>query len=102
VKRNVDDAQAEEKDEQVEEKDERVEEKDERIEENDEREKLERDNMNMWNTNDTCNCQDGSGRMMLAHAYVPWQCYDEAFSPQEALKKGTLFPSLYGVYPIPR
>nr|WP_255711107.1 spore coat associated protein CotJA [Pelosinus baikalensis] len=39
---------------------------------------------------------------MLAHAYVPWQCYDEAFSPQEALKKGTLFPSLYGVYPIPR
>ncbi|EIW17440.1 MULTISPECIES: spore coat associated protein CotJA [Pelosinus] len=95
MKRNVDNAQVEEKDEQLEEKDERV-------EENDEQEELERDSMNMWNTNDTCSCQKTSAKMMLAHAYVPWQCYDEAFSPQEALRKGTLFPSLYGVYPIPR
>lgn len=44
----------------------------------------------------------GNGRMMLAHAYVRWQHYDEAFNPQEALKRGTLFPDLYGVYPIPK
>ena len=40
--------------------------------------------------------------MKLAHAYVPWQHYDEAFNPHEALMKGTLFPELYGVYAIPR
>ena len=39
--------------------------------------------------------------MLLAHAYVPWQCYDKAFSPCEALMRGTLFPELWGVYPIP-
>lgn len=39
--------------------------------------------------------------MMLAHAYVPWQSYEQAFSPKEALMKGTLFPQLWGVYPIP-
>lgn len=39
--------------------------------------------------------------MILAHSYVPWQYYDKAFSPQEALIKGTLFPELWGVYPIP-
>lgn len=39
---------------------------------------------------------------LLAHAYVPWQRYEEAFSPKEALMKGTLFPELYGVYPIPK
>ena len=39
--------------------------------------------------------------MMLAHSYVPWQHYDKAFSPQEALMKGTLFPELWGAYPIP-
>ena len=44
---------------------------------------------------------EGMG-MMLAHAYVPWQMYDKAFCPQEALMKGTLFPELYGVYRIPR
>lgn len=42
------------------------------------------------------------GRVMLAHAYVPWQNYDSAFSPKEALSKGTLFPELWGVYPIPK
>lgn len=49
-------------------------------------------------------CEDemGTGRKMLAHAYVLWQRYDEAFSPPEALRKGTLFPNLYGVYPIPK
>lgn len=39
--------------------------------------------------------------LMLAHAFVPWQYYDKAFTPQEALMKGTLFPELWGVYPIP-
>lgn len=43
-------------------------------------------------------CED----MVLAHAYVPWQTYDQAFCPEEALMKGTLFPELYGVYPIPQ
>lgn len=51
-----------------------------------------------------CECENGmgTGRKMLAHAYVLWQRYDEAFSPPEALRKGTLFPNLYGVYPIPK
>ncbi|MBC8014928.1 MAG: spore coat associated protein CotJA [Sporomusaceae bacterium] len=40
--------------------------------------------------------------MMLAHAYVPWQMYDQAFSPREALIKGTLFPELYGPYKPPK
>lgn len=40
-------------------------------------------------------------KMVLAHAYVPWQCYDRAFPPREALMRGTLFPELWGVYPIP-
>lgn len=40
-------------------------------------------------------------RMKLAHAYVPWQCYEKAFNPQEALRKGTLFPELFGVYKLP-
>lgn len=39
--------------------------------------------------------------LLLAHSYVPWQCYDKAFSPREALMRGTLFPELWGVYPIP-
>lgn len=39
---------------------------------------------------------------MLAHAYVPWQEYEQAFAPKEALAKGTLFPELWGVYPIPK
>ena len=44
---------------------------------------------------------DDNGRM-LAHSYVPWQSYDDAFSPQEALMRGTLFPELFGVYKIPK
>jgi hypothetical protein len=43
-----------------------------------------------------------SPRKMLAHAYMPWQSYDKAFSPREALAKGTLFPELWGVYRIPK
>jgi hypothetical protein len=39
--------------------------------------------------------------MVLAHSYVPWQQYEQAFCPPEALMKGTLFPELFGVYPIP-
>ncbi|MDU4959434.1 MAG: spore coat associated protein CotJA [Sporomusaceae bacterium] len=40
--------------------------------------------------------------MVLAHAYVQWQNYQKAFCPEEALTKGTLFPELWGVYPIPK
>lgn len=43
-----------------------------------------------------------AGRKLLAHTYVPWQSYDKAFCPREALTKGTLFPNLWGVYKIPR
>ncbi len=39
--------------------------------------------------------------MQLAHAYVPGQFYETAFSPREALMRGTLFPELYGVYEPP-
>ncbi|NLU51467.1 MAG: spore coat associated protein CotJA [Clostridiaceae bacterium] len=30
----------------------------------------------------------------LAEAYVPYQIYNKIFTPQEALKKGTVFPEL--------
>lgn len=40
--------------------------------------------------------------ILLAHAYVPWQTYEKAFTPPEALMKGTLFPELWGVYRIPK
>lgn len=39
---------------------------------------------------------------LLAHSYTPWQFYNKAYSPAMALKKGTLFPELYGVYTIPK
>ena len=61
----------------------------------------------MWMPKPDMSCKDvASGQevcmtMMLAHAYVPWQQYEQAFCPQEALMKGTLFPELWGVYPIP-
>ena len=45
---------------------------------------------------------DNENVRMLAHSYVPWQFYDEAFCPQEALMRGTLFPELFGVYKIPK
>ncbi|MDU2065042.1 MAG: spore coat associated protein CotJA [Sporomusaceae bacterium] len=51
-------------------------------------------------------CQEDAvsreGRFVLAHAYVPWQFYKRAYKPAEALCKGTLFPELFGVYPIPK
>ena len=34
----------------------------------------------------------------LANAYVPTQIYQDNFSPQVGLKKGTLFPELYRPY----
>ena len=34
----------------------------------------------------------------LATAYVPQQIYQEHFSPQEGLRKGTIFPELYKPY----
>ena len=30
----------------------------------------------------------------LAMAYVPWQRWEELFCPEEALRRGTAFPSL--------
>lgn len=47
-------------------------------------------------------CDDMPDCIMLAHAYVPWQFYEQAFTPPEALMKGTLFPELWGVYKIPK
>lgn len=49
-----------------------------------------------------CVPDDDCPDMKLAHSYVLWQHYDNAFSPQEALMKGTLFPELYGVYTPPK
>ncbi|WP_034328840.1 spore coat associated protein CotJA [Alkaliphilus transvaalensis] len=34
----------------------------------------------------------------LASAYVPYQCYMQAYPLPEALMKGTLFPELYQPY----
>ena len=68
----------------------------------------------MWQNDEDMDCMDAGNMMMdnsmmsqncmpmmLAHAYVPWQFYENAFCPQEALMKGTLFPELWGAYPIP-
>lgn len=81
----------------------------ETAEEAQKREDADRMKMNMLNDNeqhDHCGCGCGCGcenrGMMIAHSYVLWQYYTEAFSPKEALRKGTLFPSLYGAYPIPK
>jgi hypothetical protein len=38
-------------------------------------------------------------KKILAHSYVLNQEYEKAFTPDEALRKGTLFPELWGVYP---
>lgn len=44
--------------------------------------------------------------IVYARAYVPFQYYHNAFSHQEALMKGTLFPELYQpewfIKPIPK
>lgn len=55
-------------------------------------------------TEEKCLDEEGSmpEQVILAHSYVPWQFYVKAYSPQEALMRGTLFPELFGVYPIPR
>lgn len=36
--------------------------------------------------------------LVLARAYVPPQTYTRAFSPEQALKEGTLFPELVRPY----
>lgn len=40
-------------------------------------------------------------RQQFAHVYMPQQIYRRSLAPKEALVKGTLFPELWGVYPIP-
>lgn len=47
-------------------------------------------------------CDNFPECIQLAHSYVPWQTYEKAFTPGEALMKGTLFPELWGVYRIPK
>ncbi|MBQ6712183.1 MAG: spore coat associated protein CotJA [Selenomonadales bacterium] len=37
----------------------------------------------------------------FAHVYMPIQMYQRSLPLKEALVKGTLFPELWGVYPIP-
>lgn len=37
-------------------------------------------------------------RMRLAEVYIPMQEYRETFDPQEALRRGTIFPELYRPY----
>ena len=37
----------------------------------------------------------------FAHVYMPIQMYQKSLPLKEAIVKGTLFPELWGVYPIP-
>lgn len=60
---------------------------------------LYRTSKQMWMPEDE---EDDCSGMKLAHSYVPWQYYDKAFSPQEALMRGTLFPEFLGAYMIPK
>ncbi|WDV46749.1 spore coat associated protein CotJA [Clostridiaceae bacterium M8S5] len=41
---------------------------------------------------------DKSHEYKLAHAYVPFQMLGNIYSPEHALKNGTLFPELYMPY----
>jgi len=34
----------------------------------------------------------------LAEAYIPMQCWEGVFPPEEGIRKGTIFPSLYRPY----
>ena len=43
---------------------------------------------------------DKGNEWELARAYVPFQIMNQVFSPDEALKKGTLFPELYRPYKL--
>ena len=36
--------------------------------------------------------------VMLAHAYVPYQQFKTIYSPEEGLRKGTVFPELTNLY----
>ncbi len=40
----------------------------------------------------------GFKTIQLARAYVPFQRFTKNYSPQEALKKGTLYPELWMPY----
>ena len=37
-------------------------------------------------------------KQKLAHAYVPYQRFMDNYPPEEALRKGTLFPELWMPY----
>lgn len=37
-------------------------------------------------------------QMELARAYVPFQMFNQVFSPQEGLRRGTIFPELVRPY----
>jgi hypothetical protein len=37
-------------------------------------------------------------RMELARAYVPFQMFNQVLSPQEGLRRGTIFPELVRPY----
>lgn len=63
---------------------------------------MDEEDMEIMPMNQKMMMTEGEIPMVLAHSYVPWQYYDTAFCPQEALMKGTLFPELWGVYPIPQ
>jgi len=59
-------------------------------------------NRNMNQNNSCCNPTiqsypkiETSKDMVLAMAYVPWQCFGNVLEPDQALKKGTMFPELY-------
>lgn len=42
--------------------------------------------------------QSSSRDKNLARAYVPFQYMNQVYSPEEALRKGTIFPELYKPY----
>jgi len=44
--------------------------------------------------------QSSSRDKNLARAYVPFQYMNQVYSPEEALRKGTIFPELYKPYKI--
>ncbi|WP_041701795.1 spore coat associated protein CotJA [Gottschalkia acidurici] len=45
-------------------------------------------------------CLKPNSRYKLAHAYVPFQTMDKVYCPEDALKRGTLFPELHLPYYI--
>lgn len=50
--------------------------------------------MNDHDAGDICCCGGMPEDAVAAMAYVPWQCMQDTYDPEKALRIGTIFPEL--------